>query len=162
MRRYLVAACVAALALAGIGQAGAYFTDQVSVADNVITAGALEISCEPTSSALSIPTITPGSAVDRTLTVANDGSLPADIVVTGAKKAGFTAFYEALTCRVLRGDTVLYEGGLSALRTAATPIPAGGSADLAFEIGLPDDAGNDIQGDYVRLTLYVDAEQTHP
>ena len=162
MRRFLLAASVVALLAAGLGQAGAYFTEQVSIPDNVITVGEVAVSAEPTSGALTVPSLAAGGVARRTLAVANDGSLAANIVVTGAKKAGYTAVYDALTCRVTQGTTVLYDGGLAGLRTEPLRIEPGGSADLTFEIGLPPLADDGLQGDYVRTTLYVDAEQVHP
>lgn len=162
MRRILIAACLGALSIAGIGHAGAYFTDQVSIAENIITAGTVEVSTVPTSSALSIPVLAPGETTNRSVAVSNDGTLDVNMVVTGAKKAGFTALYEALTCRVVRGSTVLYEGTMTDLRTMPVEIVSGGSVGLVFEVGLPADADNDLAGDYVKMTLYFDAEQVHP
>src|SRR5450759_1375356 len=88
------------LAVLTVGAAGAYFTSQAQVAENTIKAGTVAVSTEPTSAAISIDALAPGSTASKTLTVVNDGNLPESIVVTGAKKAGTTAFYEALTVRV--------------------------------------------------------------
>jgi predicted ribosomally synthesized peptide with SipW-like signal peptide len=159
MRRFLVAACFVAFVAAGVAQAGAYFTDQASVPDNIITAGNVEVSVEPTSGALSIPSLAPGQTARRSLEIANTGSLDCDVVVTGAKRAGYTSLYEALTCRVVHGATVLYEGPLATLRTTPLRIDSSAAAGVSFDIALPADAGNDLMGDYVKLTLYVDAEQ---
>lgn len=161
MRKVLLAGCLVSLIAAGIGQAGAYFNAQTSVPDNVITCGSVEVSCEPTAGALDIPAIAPGMTVSDTLSIKNTGTLGVDVIVTGAKKAGFTALYEALECKVTHGTTALYEGGLAALRTAALVVPAGGTEDLTFEVTLPVDSDDGLQGDYVRMTLYVDAEQVH-
>jgi hypothetical protein len=162
MRRYLVFGCLLAAMAAGITQAGAYFTEQVSVAENVITVGEVAMSAEPTASALSIPVIAPGQTVEKTLTLRNDGTLDADAVVTGAKKAGYTAVYEALTCTVSHAGSVLYQGPLAMLRTDPVRIGAADAETLTFALGLPADADDGIQGDYVKLTLYADAEQVHP
>ena len=162
MRRLMIVLCLCALALAGVGSAGAYFTDQVSIAENIIRVGSVELSTEPTSSALSVSALAPGETVTRTVRVANDGSLDAGVVVTGAKKAGFTSLYDSLTCRVTHGAVAVYEGPMSGLRTSPVQIDAGGEEDLTFAVGLPASAGNDVAGDYVKLTLYFDAEQVHP
>lgn len=149
-----------ALALC-LGSAGAYFTGQAQVPDNVIRAGAVSVSAEPTSAALSVGDIAPGETCVRSLTVRNSGSLAADYVVTGAKKLGITDFYNALTCTVKNGDTTVYQGPMNALRTTAIRLAPGESARLEFAMGLPATSGNDLAGDYVRMTLYVDGEQTH-
>jgi hypothetical protein len=95
------------------------------------------------------------------MTVINDGTLPSDIVVTPSKKAGITAFYEALTCKATCGNTELYNGTLSGMKTAALRLEPGARAEMRFEVGLPATAGNDLANDYVKLSLYVDAEQAH-
>ncbi|GAB4282966.1 MAG: hypothetical protein Kow0067_03590 [Coriobacteriia bacterium] len=153
---WLLFGCALACAVTG---AGAYFTDQADVPDNVIRAGTLSVSAEPTSAALAIDALAPGSSVTRSLTVVNDGVLPETVVVSGAKKAGITDFYNALTCRVTAAGTLLYDGPMSALRTAPVRVAPGVRSELLFTVGLPADAGNDLAGDYVRMTLYVDAEQ---
>lgn len=160
LRHALIGALGAVLALS-IGAAAAYFTAQVQVPDSVIRAGTVAVSAEPTSAALSIDSLAPGSPVARSLTVVNDGSLPADIVVTAAKKAGITEFYEALTCTVTCAGGTLYEGSLKDLRTAPLRLAPGNRADLRFSIGLPAEAGNSLAGDYARVSLYLDAEQVH-
>jgi hypothetical protein len=153
--------CLACLAWLLVGVAGAYFTGQAQVAENVIRAGSVSISTEPTASALSIDSLAPGESVTRPLTVINDGSLRANFVVTGVKKAGITEFYEALTCKVTVQALTLYEGPLTGLRTLALPIKPGERVPLQITVGLPATAGNDLAGDYVKLSLYVDAEQAH-
>lgn len=159
-KRIVLAAAGAALALS-VGAAGAYFTTQVKVADSVIRAGTVAISTEPTVAPLAIDTLAPGTAVARPLAVLNDGTLPVDLVVSVSKTAGITDFYEALTVKVTSGDTALYEGPLSLMRTTPLRLVAGGRADLRFEVGLPATAGNTLAEDYVKIALLVDAEQAH-
>ncbi len=160
MRRIILFATGAVLALS-LTVASAYFTGQAQVADSVVRAGAVSVSAEPTSAALSIDALAPGGTQSRTLAVRNTGSLPADFVVTAAKKAGITEFYNALTCRVTKGESVLFEGPLTALRTAPVALAPGEQGVLRFTLGLPATAGNELAEDYVRLTLYIDAEQVH-
>jgi hypothetical protein len=155
---YLLVGTLVALS---VGVAGAYFTARVEVADSVIRAGSVAVSAEPTSAALAITSLAPGGTQTRPLTVVNDGSLPVNIVVTVAKKAGITDFFNALTCRVSSEGTLLYDGTLSALRTTPLAVPAGGRAQLQFDVGLPDSADNDLAGDYAKVSVYVDAEQAH-
>jgi len=95
------------------------------------------------------------------MTVVNDGTLPADVVVTASKKAGITEFYEALTCRVTCGGVELYTGPLSSMRTTAIRLAPGARSEMRYELGLPPDAGNALASDYVKVSLYVDAEQAH-
>lgn len=150
----------AALALS-IGAAGAYFTAQVQVADSMIRSGTVAVSAEPTSAPLAIDALAPGATEVRTLSVLNDGSLPSDIIVTPSKKAGITEFYNALTCRVTCGGAELYDGPLSAMRTTPVRIAPGARAEMRYEVGLPATVGNTLANDYVKLSLYVDAEQAH-
>ncbi|MHB1341519.1 MAG: TasA family protein [Coriobacteriia bacterium] len=160
MRRYILIVLAIGLA-AGIGSAGAYFTGQAEVPDNIIKAGAVSVSTEPTSAAISIDSLSPGGVAERSMTLLNDGSLPSSVVVTGAKKAGITDFYNALTCRVTCAGTSIYDGPLNLLHTTPLVLAPGASSRLSFAIGLPATAGNDLAGDYVKLTLYFDAEQVH-
>lgn len=160
LRKALTTAVGAVLALS-VGAAGAYFTAQVQVPDSVIKAGQVALSTEPTSAPLAIDALAPGTTASRPMTVVNDGSLPTDVVVTASKKAGITEFYEALTCRVTCEGTELYDGPLATMRTTALRLAPGARGDLKFDVGLPASAGNTLAEDYVRLSLYVDAEQAH-
>jgi len=161
MFKKMLAVTAGALIALSIGAAGAYFTAQIQVADSVIKAGAVAISSEPTSAPLSIEALAPGTSAVRPLTVLNDGSLPADVIVTAQKKAGITDFYEALTCNVTCGDTQLYSGPLSTMRTTAIRLAPGARGELRFEVSLPASAGNELVEDYAKVSLYVDAEQAH-
>lgn len=143
------------------GAAGAYFTGQAQVPENMIKAGSVIVSTEPTSSALTIDALAPGTATTKPLTVVNSSDLPVNVVVTCAKKLGITDFYNALTCRVVSDGLALYEGPLSTMKTTPLALPAGSRTQLQFSVGLPAEAGNDLAGDYAKLTLYVDAEQVH-
>lgn len=160
IRQVLTILAGAALALS-IGAAGAYFTAQVQVADSVIRSGTVAISTEPTSAPLAIDALAPGATEVRTLSVVNDGTLPSDVIVTPSKKAGITEFYNALTCKVTCGGVELYNGRLSAMRTTPIRIAPGARAEMRYEVGLPATVGNTLANDYVRLSLYVDAEQAH-
>lgn len=158
MRRVIIAAIAVAAALS-VGPVGAYFAAQSDVPENIIRVGALGVSTEPTSAALSIDPIAPGETSERSLHVVNTGTLPLDASLSCAKKAGFTDVYSALTCRVTSGGRLLYDGPLADLRSAALRIAAGERATLLVAIGLPADAPNALQGKYVKLTAYVHAEQ---
>jgi hypothetical protein len=158
MRRF-VFATLALLTVMMVGVAGAYFTAQAQVPENMIRAGSVSVSTEPTAAALSIDALAPGSAVTRTLAVVNDGTLATRVVVTSAKKAGITAFYDALTVRVTSDGAVLYDGALGVMRTSPLTLAPGARCQMDFAVGLPATAGNDLAGDYAKLTLYVDAEQ---
>jgi predicted ribosomally synthesized peptide with SipW-like signal peptide len=161
MYKKLLSTATGALLALGIGGAAAYFTAQVQVADSVIRAGSVAISTEPTSAPLSIEALAPGATVSRPLTVVNSGTLPSDIVVTAAKKAGISEFYESLECTVSCAGTQLFGGKLAAMRTAPIRLAPGARGDLRFDIGMPADSGNTLSEDYAKLSLYVDAEQAH-
>lgn len=160
LKKILTTAVGAALALS-VGAAGAYFTAQVQVPDSMIKAGSVAVSAEPTSAALSIDALAPGAVVERPLAIVNDGSLPVDVTVTAAKKAGITEFYEALTCTAECGNTQLFTGTLSALKTAPLRLAPGARAEVSFHVGLPAASGNTLAEDYAKVSLYVDAEQVH-
>lgn len=160
MKRLLVYAAVLAAVLS-IGGARAYFTAQTEVKDSVITAGTVAISTEPTSAPLTIDALAPGETVTRSIEVRNTGTLAVDAVTTAAKKAGITDFWNALQCRVTCGGVELYSGALAAMRTAPVRLGAGGTATIVYATSLPADAGNALQGDYVKASVYIDAEQTH-
>jgi hypothetical protein len=153
-----VLSCFAVLT---IGAAGAYFTGEAQVPENMIKAGAVAISTEPTSAAISMDALAPGVTITKPLTVVNSGDLPVDFVVTAAKKAGITEFYDALTCRVVVDGTAVYEGPVTAMRTTPLALAAGARTQVLFSMSLPATAGNELAGDYAKLTLYVDAEQVH-
>lgn len=159
MKRIILAAAAVAVA-ACAGAAGAYFTGQAQVPDNVITAGRVSVSTDPTSSALTLRALAPGIIETRAMTVANDGTLPMSFVVSGVKKAGVASLYNALKCRVTDDHgTVLYGGPLPTLRTTPVTLQPGASMQLQVAVLLPAEAGNDQAGDSVKLSLYVDAEQ---
>ncbi len=159
MRRLIVYAAIAA-AMLSVGGARAYFTAQAEVKDSVITAGTVRLSVEPTSAPLAIDPLAPGETVTRVVEVTNTGKLSFEAVTTAARKAGFTSLWNALTCRAVSDGVVLYDGALAAMRTAPLRVEPGGRARIEYHIGLPTTAGNDLQGDYVRASLYVDAEQS--
>lgn len=150
--------CYAVLTL---GAAGAYFTSQSANAENVIKAGSVAISTEPTSAAINIEALAPGATITQPMTVVNSGNLPVSVVVTASKKAGITEFWEALTCRVLVDGAAVYDGPLSGLRTTPLQMSPGARTQFQFAVGLPATAGNEIAGDYAKMTLYVDAEQVN-
>jgi len=142
-----------------VGFASAYFNAQISVPENVIQAGSVSVASVPASSAVSAENIAPGALVSRQFTVRNTGTLPSNVVVTGARRSGITAFYDALLVRVSDGTRVIYEGKLNALRTTPVKIAAGDSANLVFDMTLPADAPDSMMGDHVNLTLHINAEQ---
>ena len=160
MKRLLVVAAMLA-AIVSAGGARAYFTAQTEVKDNVVTAGSVAVSVEPTQAALTVSPVAPGEVVARTIEVKNTGVLAFDAVTTVAKKAGYTDLWNALTCRVTSDGKELYGGPLSAMRTAPLRVAPGQTAQVVYEIGLPASAGNDLQNEYVRASLYVDVEQAH-
>ena len=151
----------AVVAVLMAGSAGAYFTSQAQVPENVIRAGGVSISTEPTSSALSIDSLLPGQTAVRSLAVVNDGSLPATVSISPVKKAGITEFWDALTVRASSGGQPLYDGPMNVMRTSPITLAPGQRSVVDFTVSVPATAGNELAGDYVKFTLYVDAEQVH-
>lgn len=161
MYKRVLLSAIGALGALCIGAAGAYFTAQIQVADSVIRSGAVAISTVPTTAPLAIDALAPGETAVRPLAVVNDGSLPADISVSAQKKAGVTDFFNQLTVRVSCNGTELYNGALSAMKTAPLRLASGARGDLKFELGLPAGVTNSLAGEYAKVSLYVDAEQAH-
>lgn len=160
MRRFLLVVAMLAVA-ACTGGAAAYFTGQADVPDNLVRAGTVAVSTEPTAAALSVGSLAPGVTEWRPLTLVNAGTLPFDAVMTAAKKAGYTEFYNALGCKVLdESGGVIYEGPLASLSTTRVVLQPGARRELRFGISLPEAAGNTLQGDYVRFTVTAGAEQS--
>ncbi|MRS13069.1 MAG: hypothetical protein EG823_08370 [Actinobacteria bacterium] len=158
MKRLFVYATLVAAVLS-VGGARAYFTAQTEVKDSIITAGTVAVSSEPTSAALTIDALAPGETITRTIEVRNTGTLGFDAITTAAKKAGITDFWNALQVRATCGGVELYSGPLSAMRTTPIRVDRGGAVTVSYAISLPADAGNDLQGDYVKVSVYIDAEQ---
>ena len=152
---------VGAFAALAVGAASAYFTAQVQAPDSMIRAGSVSISTLPTSAPLAIDALAPGTSATRPMSVVNDGSLASDIIVTSKKSSGITDFYNSLNCTVTCGDTPLYTGAFSAMRTYPLRLAPGARGELRFEVGLPEDAGNSLASSYTKVSLYVDAEQAH-
>ena len=150
-----------ALAALAVGAAGAYFTATVQAPDSMIRAGAVAISTLPTSAPLAIDALAPGTSASRPMSVVNDGSLGSDIIVTAKKVSGVTDFYNSLDCTVTCGETTLYAGPFSAMRTLPLRLAPGARGELRFEVGLPDDVGNTLASSYTKVSLYIDAEQAH-
>jgi hypothetical protein len=153
-------AAAAAVVVMGAGMTGAYFTGQAKVADNIVRAGTLAVSTEPTTAALSVDSLAPGSETTRTFTIVNEGNLPMSVECSATKTAGITALWEALKVRVTDpAGEPLYDGPLSGMRTAPVRLEKGARAQLAFAVGLPAETGNDLVGDYSKFSVVVDAEQ---
>ena len=153
-------AAAATLLVMGAGMTGAYFTGQARMTDNIVKAGTLAVSTEPTAAALSVDSLAPGTETTRTLSILNAGSLPESVVCTSSKSAGVTALWETLTVRVTDAEgAVLYDGPLSAMHTAPVRLEKGARLQLGFAIGLPESAGNDLAGDYAKFAVTVDGEQ---
>jgi hypothetical protein len=152
---------IALLGLLKAGAAGAYFTGQAQVPENLVKAGTIAISTEPTQAALSIDAIAPGVAVTKPLTVVNDGNLPVSVVVSAAKKSGITAFYDALSVKVSQDGAPLYDGPMTEMKTAPVTVPPGSRVPLQFAVSIPATAGNELSGGYAKFTLYIDGEQVH-
>lgn len=113
-------------------------------------------------------TWTPGDSHARSSIVKNDGTLQAKLTGVRADYTGSDALKNALVVTVSKqsGGVVLYQGPLSGLCTAsfvnlATPplINPGGKLDINFTVALPLTAGNDCQGQDLKVDFYLLAEQ---
>lgn len=153
------------LLLAGVvgGSTYAYLNDSATNADNVFRLGTVDVSLEPSSALFNVAALAPGGETTATLAVNNRGTLPYLFTMKARKTAGYTAVFEALTCAVttVSDDTVIYAGPLSALSSAPRLVAPGATQELCVAVGLPSTAGNELAGDYCKVSFDVAAEQMH-
>lgn len=159
-KRFLFA-LVGALCALSVGAASAYFTAELQVPDSVITAGTVSLSSLPASAPLSIEGMAPGVKAKRSMTVVNDGTMSSRVIMTAEKKAGITDFYDALNCQVVHNSENFYNGPLSGLRTTQFSMLPGTERSFDFYVSMPATQTNSLQGDYAKVSLYLNAEQVH-
>ena len=159
---HILLAGLLVLGLAG-GSTVAYLNDSTTNAENIFRVGTVSVGLDPTSTAFDVPTLAPGGQVTETIGVKNDGSLPFAFTMSARKTAGFADVYDALTCTVTSVDatSALYSGALAGLASAPSVVAPGSVKPLMVTVGLPASAGNDISGDYCKVSFDVAAEQQH-
>lgn len=157
----ILALCVVTLFV--VAGTYAYFTASTATTSNLFQTGTVVIGTEPTSAAFNIGDLAPGHSESATIRVLNSGNLDFSYRITAAKKKGYTAVFNALTARVVdtADGALLYNGLLSQLAAGPVVLGAGQSHNLSFTVGLPAEAGNDLQGSYSVVDFGFDAEQVH-
>ncbi len=157
----ILALCIVTLFL--VGGIYAYFTSSTATTSNLFQTGTVTIGTEPTTAAFNVQSLAPGRSESATIRVNNGGNLDLNYRVTAEKKRGYSTVFNALNARVTdsAGQSILYDGPLSALETSAIPLGAGQGQDLNFIVGLPAEGGNDLQNDYCVVDFVFTGEQAH-
>lgn len=154
-RKYAVAVYAASI-LAGVvwhaGQANA-------AADTLKLRIGTELSSE-----LPMSNFKPGDRVERTFTVANDGTAAFDYKVRTRFVSGDTEFFDVLQLTVKDGDTVIYDGALHQEQQdiALGRLAAGGENEFDLSVIFPEEAGNEYQGKAATIAFAFSAYAEEP
>lgn len=162
----------------------ALFTDSETVGTNTFSTGSVDLATSPTSTAISMSGMVPGSEVAAVLNVSNSGSLEFRYAVSSvttedvlAAELDLTIRTGVTTCDVTDWDsdgTVVYAtgdlgstGGINLIGNPATGadsgdrvLTGGANEDLCVHVTLPGSATNASQGLTTTATFTFDAEQT--
>jgi spore coat-associated protein N len=159
---------VLAVALAAVGVAigsGAAFTSQSENPGNLFTAGVLKQGNSGNGTAVAtLDKMLPGDEKSGTVTVSNDGTVPAAFSFTrqdvqnaagpdaeacsGSDGGSATCLPlgDALKVEVKEGSTVLYDGLAKNLSLSNFTLGTGASRTLSFRFYLPSSTGSAFQG----------------
>jgi spore coat-associated protein N len=172
---------VLAAALAAIGVAigsGAAFSSQSENPGNLFTAGVLKQANSKNGSAIAtLDKILPGQEQSGSVTISNDGNVPAGIKFTRENtqnaagsdqeacsgvdggSAACSPLGDALRVEVKEGSTVLYDDLAKNLSLADFTLGTGASRTLSFRFYLPSGTGNAFQGGTYEAKYTFDASQ---
>lgn len=116
------------------------------------------------SSELPMTNLKPGDRVERTFTVANDGSIAFDYKVRTRFVSGDTEFFDVLQLTVKDGDTVIYDGALHLQQQeiALGRLAADGENELDLSVKFPEEAGNEYQGKAATIAFAFSAYAEEP
>ncbi|WP_178019970.1 hypothetical protein [uncultured Paenibacillus sp.] len=153
-RKYAMAVYAASI-LAGV----VWHAGQASAADTLKLRIGTELSSE-----LPMSNLKPGDRVERTFTVANDGTAAFDYKVRTHFVAGDTEFFDVLQLTVKDGDTVIYDGALHLEQQdiALGRLAAGGENELDLSVVFPEEAGNEYQGKAATIAFAFSAYAEEP
>lgn len=155
-RKYAMAAYAASILAGAVWHAG-----QASAAEPLKLRIGTELSSE-----LPMSNLKPGDRVERTFTVANDGTAAFDYKVRTRFVAGDTEFFDVLQLTVKDGDAVIYDGALHLEQRdiALGRLAAGGENELDLSVVFPEEAGNEYQGKAATIAFAFSAyaEETPP
>lgn len=153
-RKYAAAICAASILVGVVWHAG-----QASAADTLKLRIGTELDSE-----LPMTNLKPGDRVERTFTVANDGSIAFDYKVRTRFVSGDTEFFDVLELTVKDGDTVIYDGALHLQQQeiALGRLAAGGENELDLSVKFPEEAGNEYQGKAATIAFTFSAYAEEP
>ena len=106
----------------------------------------------------------PGDVVTGSVTISNDGTLPAWFTITEREDSNTFANKALLNLTISEGTTVVYDGPLGAAgsKPIATPFAAKTSRTYLFTVKLSADAGNVEQGKRAATTYVFSSVQSAP
>lgn len=151
------------VAASGIAFAsGASFT--TATASTGLAASGTLTQTNSNSVAFSRENLKPGDVVTGSVTIDNDGSLPAWFTITERQDSNTFVNKSLLTLKIADGATVVYEGPLGAAGAKAIPtaFPAKTSRTYDFTVTLSADAGNAEQGKRAATTYIFSSTQAAP
>ncbi|MBM6994667.1 hypothetical protein IM700_003200 [Paenibacillus sp. DXFW5] len=153
-RKYAMAVYAASI-LAGV----VWHAGQASAADQLKLRIGTELSSE-----LPMSNLKPGDRVERTFTVANDGTVAFDYKVRTRFVTGDTEFFDVLQLTVKDGGTVIYDGALHLEQQdiALGRLAAGGENELDLSVVFPEEAGNEYQGKAATIAFSFSAYAEEP
>ncbi|MDU4698049.1 MAG: hypothetical protein E6Y08_19765 [Paenibacillus sp.] len=153
-RKYAMAIYAASI-LAGV----VWHAGQANAADTLKLRIGTELSSE-----LPMDNLKPGDRVERSFTIANDGSVAFDYKVRTRFVTGDTAFFDVLQLTVKDGDTVIYDGALHLEQQdiALGRLAAGGENELDLSVIFPEEAGNEYQGKTATIAFAFSAYAEEP
>lgn len=183
LSRILVVLLAVGVVAASLGVASnALWTDSADVTANAFTTGSIDISTSPTSALVEYTDMAPGDSTGgQSLTVSNDGSLELRYAVTmTADNTDTLGLYAELdlTIREEGTDCTTFDGAVlygpaPFLLTGdliGDPTPGDDTDDrtlaasanevLCFNVDLPIDAPNSVQGASTTAVFTFEAEQT--
>ncbi len=106
----------------------------------------LKIETDPASGAFVFTDVVPGDSVSGSIKVQNTGTASFNYAVSSRKLEGNTDLFNHLTIQIVDDGTVISNSKLNSLTNFYLGVLAvGGSKDYTFIIGLPLDAGDNLQ-----------------
>ena len=161
-KKAIISLVLIAMLAFGIGAGSfAWFTSQATSADNVFTAGTLEIKANETVQfSKDISNIYPVWSDSNTIKISNTGTLPLKfrVSMTTSNDTGLFSGNHPLQIKINDGEWV--NVGAIQPEEFNTPLAAAGETDLVMSYRLPEGADNSYQGKAGTLNFTFDATQT--
>lgn len=177
---FMVMLMIGVLASAPWALTQAVWSDSAAVDANTFTTGTLDISTSPSTALLTFSAMTPGDTVTASLTVSNAGTMAMRYAMS-TSISGSTTLANGLTLAIKSSVTTCTNAGFSATGTSVysgtvtsgaigdatqgshtgdRSLSASASEALCFQVALPSNAANSLQGLTATATFTFSAEQT--